>query len=204
MPKSNREYKKGRPFRDSKIFVIVAEGEREDQQFQFLATENSRIRMLIVERANGASAPKYFIDRLNAEKKAGNYKSAPGDLVWFVCDTDRWGRQLDILQHQCKQNPSWNLAISNPCFEVWLHLHAGPVAGTKTSCSELKKILPKTLLGEFSPETYCAHIERAVGLAKQADVSPKDDFPAEMTTKVYKLGEQLCQVIAQNQLTRQQ
>ena len=35
MPKKNRSYKKGLPHRDARLFVIVAEGEREDAYFRW-------------------------------------------------------------------------------------------------------------------------------------------------------------------------
>lgn len=66
MPKrnTNRAYKRGEPHRDMRLFVIVAEGEREDEYFSWFDQRNSRIRVQIVPREGHASAPNHFIKRL--------------------------------------------------------------------------------------------------------------------------------------------
>lgn len=65
MPKKNRAYKKGAPHRDAHLFVIVAEGEREDGYFGWFHERNQRIRVRIVPREPGHSAPAHCLDRVN-------------------------------------------------------------------------------------------------------------------------------------------
>lgn len=198
MPRLNREYKKGKPYRDSRLFVIIAEGEREDSYFTHFNLLNSRIRVLTIQREQNASAPKHFVGRLRKAEETGEYAPEDTDEIWFVCDTDRWGTQLNELETDCKQQSNWNLAISNPCFEVWLHCHSGPVMTGKPGCSELKSRLPKTTLGEFNAEIYCRHIETAIYYAAQADTRPESAFPESMQTKVYRLARTMFQVLGKN------
>jgi hypothetical protein len=198
MPKQNREYKKGKPFRDSRLFVIIAEGEREDAYFNYFNERNSRVRVLPIAREAGKSAPKFFVNRLNKAIDAGEYTPVDSDLIWFVCDTDRWGNQLNELKADCDTQRNWTLTVSNPCFEVWLHFHAGGVNQVKVSCGELKASLPQTLLGGFNTDVYCRQIEMALYHAETADENPDSDFPAPMQTKVYRLAKQLCQFLGNN------
>ena len=195
MPKLNRNYKKGEPHRDSRLFVVVTEGEREDKYFSRFNQVNSRIRVLTVSRLQNASAPKHFIDRLDKAQQTGIYSPEPDDSVWFVCDVDRWDGQIHDLQTDCEPNPAWNLAVSNPCFEVWLYFHSDSISITAIDCQTLKTELPKTRLGQFNVETYCKHINRAVLRAEEADTIPANYFPAPMTTKVYWLAKEICKLI---------
>lgn len=196
MPRLNREYKKGKPHRDSRLFVIVAEGEREDKYFAHFNLSNSRIRVLTIQREQNASAPKHFAGRLKKAEETGEYAPEEIDAIWFVCDTDRWGSQLNELNTDCDQHINWNLAISNPCFEVWLHCHSGPISTDKAGCGALKALLPQTRLGSFDAKTYCRHIETAIDQATQADTQPDSAFPEPMQTNVYR--RKMVQVLGNN------
>ena len=176
----------------------MAEGEREDKYFAQFNQLNSRIRVLTIQREQDASAPKHFIERLTKAKELGEYAGEKGDTVWFVCDTDRWRSQLNELKTECDQNTNWNLAISNPCFEVWLHFHSGPLSTEMVNCSALKAGLPRTLLGKFSAKKYCQLMETAIGHATAADEQPDGDFPQKMQTKVYRLAKSMRQMLGNN------
>jgi hypothetical protein len=82
MPRTrNREYKKGKPHRDFRKFIIVAEGQREDDYFSFFGNINERVVVEIVPRDGGKSAAKYLLDRLT--RYADRYGVEPEDLVCF-------------------------------------------------------------------------------------------------------------------------
>ncbi len=198
MPKLNRAYKKGGPHRDARLFVIVAEGEREDKYFKHFNAINQRVQIQLIEREAGASAPKHFTSRLEKAEQAGDYSASVGDQIWFVCDIDRWRDQLHELIAECEQRDNWHIAISNPCFEVWLHCHAGPLEAGSFSCRDLKGMLPQTALGGFDTKSYCPEIEKAIGFAQQADSMPDSYLPEPMQTKVYKLAKEMCQLLGSN------
>jgi len=126
MPRKNREYKKGEPFRDSRLFVIACEGEkREKEYFLFFAKDNQRIKVRILASEGehkGKSSPKWVFER------AANFETEFGlneyDQLWLVIDIDRWStNEIRAIGQQCIEKDKWNIAISNPCFEVWLILH---------------------------------------------------------------------------------
>ncbi len=199
MPKRNRSYKKGAPHRDARLFIIIAEGEREDAYFRWFDARSSRLKVLIVDRPENASAPKHFIERINKAEREDKYSPQANDQVWFVCDVDRWRDQIEELCVSCQQEPNWNIAISNRCFEVWLHYHSGSISHpSNISCTELKRTLPSTSVGEFNCENYCPLIEQAANNARSADAKPDSDFPDAMQTKLYKLADAMLEVLGRN------
>lgn len=199
MLKKSRVYKKEKPFRDARLFFIIAEGDREDKYFHFFNEINPRIKVQIVPREGGKSAPKFFLERVNKIKDAGDWSESENDELWFICDVDRWERsQIDELNAICQDVQQWNLAISNPCFEVWLHLHAGDMEDKGEACSDLKKSLQDKHLGHFNTHKYCAHIAIAAENARKADKDQNHYFPKRMTTKLYNLASNMLNVLGKN------
>jgi hypothetical protein len=199
MLRPNRAYKKGAPHRDARLFVIVAEGDREDAYFNFYNEINSRIRIKKVPRDGGKSSPKFFLDRVHKIIESGGWSPQEKDELWFICDVDKWERKdIDELFQICDNEANWNLAISNPCFEVWLHLHSGPLEDNGETAQMLKADLPKTKVGQFEAAVYCKLIEEAYQNAKQADEHPDHYFPDRMQTKLYLLAQNMIPLLGKN------
>jgi RloB-like protein len=198
MPPTNRNYKKGAPHRDSRLFVIVAEGEREDEYFSFFHEKNQRVRIQIVPREGNASAPKHFLERLSKFQEEGSWIPKENDTLWFVLDVDRWKKaQINELISACEQDKNWNIAISNPCFEVWLLYHV--LDNLDGLSNNLKNELRNKAGGSgYSPETFCVNIATAIENAKQNDLNPKHLFPDKKQTKIYLLAEQLLEKLGKN------
>jgi RloB-like protein len=195
---NNRSYKKGAPHRDSRLFIIVAEGEREDAYFQYFHLKNQRIRISIVPREQNASAPKHFLNRLDKFEKEGLWSPKDDDALWFVLDVDAWKREhIDELITACEKDKNWNIAISNPSFEVWLLFHL--MNNLEGLSPNLKNELHlKTSGVGYSPEIFCPEIDLAIQNAKQSDTTPSYIFPTAKQTKVYLLAEQLIEKLGIN------
>ncbi len=199
MLRQNRAYKKGAPHRDARLFVIVAEGDREDSYFTYFNEINSRILIKKVPRDGGKTSPKFFIDRVTDFTNSGEWSPAEKDELWFICDVDKWEREhIDEVFKACENKSTWNLAISNPCFEVWLHYHSGVIKDDGRSCGELKTSLPATKLGQFEIEKYCLLIELAFENAKKGDNHSTHYFPERMETKLYLLAESMIPLLGKN------
>lgn len=200
MLKPNRSYKKGGAHRDARTFIIIAEGEREDSYFAFFNEINQRIRIHIVPREANNSAPSHFLHRLARFEESEEYSKKDNDLLWFVLDVDRWERaQIDELIEACKNEEHWNIAISNPCFEVWLHYHFdAPLVDIGENCAALKQTLPNKIAGGYNRNAVCLLIEKAMVNAKNGDTHPKHDFPERMQTKLYKLAQQMIELMGNN------
>ena len=73
----------------------------------------------------GTSAPEHLLNRLN--EYADEYEIGKGDAFWLVSDCDHWVQpnqfqNLTQVLQQCRQK-STQVALSNPCFDLWLLLH---------------------------------------------------------------------------------
>jgi len=193
--KQNRGYKKGAPFRDYRKFVIIAEGEREDAYFLQFNSISSRIEIIIVERDGGKSAVKYFLERAETySKKHGLLKD---DYLWFVLDVDCWPReQINDLSIACNQNNNWQIAISNPCFEVWLYYHfKNKIPDEINTCKKLKNAISKFDIGGYNPKLFANQIATASKFAKANDKHKDNNYPDINVTKLYKLAEEMLIVL---------
>ena len=136
--------------RDYKLFAIACEGgKREPEYFQLFEKISNRITIDIIgdiindEEMNyiheTKSSPKWVLDRaVRYIEKEGLTEE---DELWFVMDIDRWqGNQIREIANYCKQKNNWHIALSNPCFEVWLIYHIKEEIDVKESldCKELK------------------------------------------------------------------
>lgn len=54
----------------------------------------------------------------------GQYELESDDELWLVIDKDRWtDAMLSHVAKECAQDDYLHVAMSNPCFELWLLLH---------------------------------------------------------------------------------
>ena len=54
-------------------------------------------------------------------KKSNPFKTK-NDIYCMVIDTDRWGKNLKLAVDDARQR-GYLVALSNPCFEIWLLMH---------------------------------------------------------------------------------
>jgi RloB-like protein len=117
------------PFRDPRPTVlVVCEGSETEKQYleKFaLHHKNARIK---VEVANETGVPFSLVEfakkyKREIEKKAKRQmdQNIAYDSVWCVFDVDEHPRIPDAKIMAAAHDI--NLAISNPCFELWLILH---------------------------------------------------------------------------------
>lgn len=192
MPKKNRSYKKGEPFRDATFLIIACEGaKREKIYFETLAKGNQRIKVKILSPSDdttGHSAPHWLLERaISFTQELGIIKY---DTLWFVLDVDRWGREtLETIKSECKNN--WSLAVSNPCFEIWLLMHySEPSEIVSETPKQLKAELHTKIKGGYKVETAINNVTIAIERARNVDLT--DHFiPLPKTTKVYLLADQI-------------
>lgn len=200
MRRKNRNYKKGEPHRDARLFVIVAEGDREDAYFHYFNEINQRILVQIVPRVENKSAPKLFLERVNQFIQEDGWTPKEDDLLWFVLDVDRWKREsIEDLRIACQQRDNWHIGISNPCFEVWLLFHfVDTLVDNNEKCSELKSSLNQIAKSNQELKRYASLLNVATKNAAKADTSPKGDYPDRMQTKLYLLARQMLTLLGAN------
>jgi len=185
--------------RDAKLFIIAVEGEHTERQY-FSLFGNSRVHVKVLPAGkDGLSAPTHVLQRLTAFEEG--YGLNVDDERWLVCDFDRWGLAHVKSVTKIALDRHYQLALSNPCFELWLRLHFADVDMADTNCQALKSRLQDELggynwtnldLSKFDAANMLIAIARSRALDK--DINRRwPDFPG---THVYKLVEKLIQSIS--------
>lgn len=195
-----------------KLYVIAAEGQKtEPHYFDALRRHyekdhrESRLHVHILRRPSeeeGRSAPQYvqqMLDDFLRENK--NYDFQEYDELWIVIDTDKWKPEtLSALTMNCQQK-QYFLAVSNPCFELWLILHLSSFETVRPDienapeksrkCKQLRGDLQQNLClgGEY--QDYMPFIPQAIERARALDIAPETVCPEHICTRIYLLVEKL-------------
>jgi hypothetical protein len=177
--------------RDTKLFIVATEGKETEKQY-FGMFKSTRIKVeILATTEDGKSSPEYVLERLDKCKK--QYDLNEDDMLWLVSDVDRWGdKKLSDVCSQARQR-GYNLAISNPCFEVWLTLHFEDINTEDRTCDNFKARL-RTILGSYNGSNlnisaYKPNTKDAVNRAKNLHPSSQQDWPPTLGTHVYRLVE---------------
>lgn len=201
-----------------KFYILSYEGtESEKKYFEDLRhsdifNDSGKIETIPLKRSkNEGSNPLSVKSLLSQAKKTYNFKST--DEFWLIIDQDDWQtkHKIDIpaLIAECKEEKNFYVAMSNPCFEMWLVLHLTTLdhfsVDEQNQLLENKKIsLKKNHIDEvlakcidngrgynkspdpriFIPKVYVA-IENAKSIAGN------EEYPSKLGSDVYKLVEKL-------------
>ena len=202
-------------FRDARLIVIDSEGKDTERiYFKALAKEytNPRVHVHILERSEDEqnnSSPEHVLKQLNDYKS--QYELEADDELWLVVDKDRWTEaMLSRVATECSQDVAMHMALSNPCFELWLLLHLEDEASltpeeqmrwmenrrkSRNADPYLKTRL-RQKIGSYHESSYdvltlIVHVEEAIERAKVLDKNPADRWPQTLGTRVYLLAESI-------------
>lgn len=174
-----------------KRVVIATEGARtEPIYFNGLFKRPDSVLQILVlgsPRRGAKSSPQAVLARL---EQAAAQDRRTGDQFWVVIDRDQWQpRALDEVAKRCRES-SFELAVSNPCFEYWLYLHFAEPREFN-SCIECHQALRRKYLGfektNFDPEEFRPGLSQAVKRAEKLDQRKADAWPQQTGTRVYRL-----------------
>lgn len=200
-------------FRDARLIVIASEGKDTERiYFTALAKEytNPRVHVHILERSENEqnnSSPEHVLKQLNDYKS--QYKLEADDELWLVVDKDQWeDKMLSRVATECALEVSMHMALSNPCFELWLLLHLEDAASLtpeehtlwmenrrkSKNADPYLKVRLRQKMGTYHESSYdaltlIAHIEDAIERARALDKTPTDRWPQTLGTRVYLLAE---------------
>lgn len=210
MMRKKRGYKRETPenlVRDYKLFAIACEGsKREPDYFKVFRHFSNKIAVDVIEEIvneeealsinPNKSAPKWVLERaIRYIEKEG---LSDEDDLWFVMDIDRWSeQQLREIATYCEKYKNWHIALSNPCFEVWLYLHKKAdisISESKT-CQDFKYEISTFEKGGYHPYKFLSYLEEAVLNARIADSDKNHYFPKHKETKVYRLANAVLNII---------
>ncbi|MBF9142694.1 RloB family protein [Hymenobacter properus] len=217
MGRERRPYTRTSEVRDARLFAIVTEGQKTEYEYflglrEHLDGEPTRIHVKVLEREESNSSPKYIIGLMDEFVEKHQLTLDDDDELWLVIDRDAqsWGEgQISEVAQECFQK-GYSLALSNPCFELWLLLHWRDVdsyysteekeelfLNKKISSSRtvLKREVGLVMTG-YNPSNpdmgkLLPFIKDAVERARALDINPAHRWPLSLGTRVYLLVEKL-------------
>ena len=180
--------------RDARLYIIATEGEKTEKAYFDALFQNPRVKVRVLSTGpDGYSGPRHVLDRLSAFRD--EYDLGPEDELWLMIDVDR--QRPEHLSPICQEATQKGvfLAISNPCFELWLYLHHADAEVTDADCKAVESRL-RTLLGSYNkanldPARFAPHVADALRRAKALHTTGDERWPAFPGTHVYKLVQRL-------------
>ncbi len=179
------------PVRDASLVVIASEDRYAVQQY-FDFFESTRVQFRVLETRDGKSAPQHVLDRI--DEYIEEFEIDDGDSFWVVTDCDHWvqpnhiGNLTHVLR-QCRQK-GINVAVCNPCFDLWLLLHFAEFPEETTlTCDEIGDRLRTAAGGYDKTRIYNLPIDiekvsQAVKRASARHLSPAE-IPTHLQTAVH-------------------
>ena len=211
MIQRRRDYGKREPSRYAHKIYIVCEGKgTEPDYFAFFEGLSSNLQVITIPPTKGTD-PLKLMERAKQALMGDNreytvdYKQ--GDTVWFVIDTDTWEKDGKIapLREFCSQENAaiplnydeiksynaWNVAQSNPCFEIWLYYHIygnKPISDDVGKFSSFKEFVDDCISGGFDFEKDPARLEDAIANTRKNFLVDENGIPSLFTSELYQLG----------------
>ncbi|WP_437720858.1 RloB family protein [Sorangium sp. So ce861] len=187
--------------RDARLFILATEGAvTEPQYFRGLQERGIvdrlrvKIEVLPTPLDEGTSAPRYVLDRLS--EVSSRYNLIADDELWLVIDADRvWRRHLPQVVREALQK-GFFVAVSRPCFELWLLLHVSDDVGSVSTCDDCARAL-RTHLGGYSQANLDmdwfprSAILNAIDRARALDPGGGDRWPQSIGSDVFRLVSRL-------------
>lgn len=182
--------------------LIVCEGAETEPQYFGAFTRWKRNPTVEVQVHGGAGDPVTLVNRAKEIQAAAQQRATSErdenlayDEVWCCFDVDQFGARVPRAREEARMS-GLQLAMSNPCFELWLilHLRENPGAQHHHAMQDIWSALQPTLAEkhidfEALKGGYLPAVARAARLHKQA---LDDDEPARNpVTEVYLLTESI-------------
>ena len=214
MIQRRKDYSKKAPSRDAHKVYIVCEGKgTEPAYFSFFDLVSSNLEVITIPPSDGtdplkllANAKEVFL----SDRRRFSIDYMHGDTVWFVIDTDTWEKEGKIqpLRDYCSQKnasikseydevkpyKAWNVAQSNPCFEIWLYYHfynEAPDVETVKQFATFKQFVNESVAGGFDFNKHPAFLEEAIKNAVGNFRRDEQEKLALFATEVEILGSEI-------------
>lgn len=203
-PKSSFERKsRGIPQRDVSKILIITEGFMEESYFRALKSHYRRKIEIKAFCSNKGQNPlnivKFAIEKQQKYKITDEIKS-----TWCVFDIDNNTRDdLDKALSLSRKN-KLEIALSNPCFEVWLLMHyersTAPIHPSQKAKTLVKSKIPvydctKSFFQD-NVNVFNELVERLDVAIKNSEIIDKQDYE-NPSTQVYKLIKEIKCLIQQ-------
>jgi hypothetical protein len=182
--------------RDGLLFIIACDDTYAPPQY-FAFFRLSSVTFLSIPTEDGTSHARYVLKRLIDYKTEKGSKYEDGDELWMVLDTDHLIRGShrkgfeEALQDA--QENGVKVALSRPCFELWLLMHHVneteliDLPNAKAACKELSTQLGGYNKNKLKQELFpLSSVALACERAERLDQSVADEMiPSTNTSRVY-------------------
>jgi hypothetical protein len=179
-----------RPYR--RVFVLATEGRKTEPAYFDLFRSQPGIHITHLP-TGGASSPTSLLQAMRRYLRDNALRGR--DEAWIIVDTDSWtAEQLQAVHDWSREASRHGLAVSNPMFEYWLLLHfedGNDIVSARACLQRLVRHLPEYDKGALPGTKIRAGIDKAVERARRRDTPPRDDWPHQTGTTVYRLVERL-------------
>lgn len=138
--------------RDDRLILVVSEDTYAPKQYFELVWAN-RVRVEVAPAGAGQSSPKAVLEGARILRKQKPFEEY--DECWLLMDTDHWftgnHRENTMRTISEARAEGFRVALSNPCFELWLLLHHEDIAPAQPfeDCKSVGKRLA-ALLGGYN------------------------------------------------------
>ncbi|MFT3782312.1 MAG: RloB family protein [Nibricoccus sp.] len=191
--------------RDDRIFFVATEDRYAAAQYLGFLRE-ARVHIVVLPTEEGmASAASHVVARLAAKHTEAKKECEilEDDEFWILVDTDHQINEAHKSSFVAALNDArgrgFKIAVSNPCFELWLLLHHESVERNRplNGYSAVEDRLRAKLGGynktnlkaeHFPPDLRVVAIERARSLENDPN-NPSGYWPDPMGSRVYLLLE---------------
>lgn len=200
-----------------KLFILSYEGTVSEKKYfedfrkSDIFNDSGLIEIISLKRPKDKGSDPINVKKL-LQKAKREYRFKNTDEFWLIIDRDDWesihNHNFESLVLDCKNENNFFLAMSNPCFEIWLILHLKDV--NEFSDNEKQALLknPKVrssknhidkVLGDIqgrgynkrpNPNIFLPKTQLAIDRAKELD-NNKEDYPSNLGSHIYKLVEKL-------------
>lgn len=200
-----------------KLFILACEGTvTEPKYFERLRhsewfNHSGLVETIVLKKPkNHGNDPVALKNLLKKVKR--DYRFKKTDEFWLVVDRDHWEEihkiSFDVIVRDFEREGNFFLALSNPCFELWLILHYLDISTLPQS--QIRKIelnqrvesksCTQSILGELigrgynkiPPRDLLQHTRRAIERAQRLEVSGQK-YPTAVGTHVHRLVQKLIQ-----------
>jgi hypothetical protein len=200
-----------------KMFILSYEGKISEKKYfedfrnSELFNDSGLIEIISLKRPTNRGSDPISVKKLLLEAKK-EYRFKDTDEFWLIIDRDDWeeihNHNFDKLVEDCNKENNFFLAMSNPCFEIWLILHLKDInefdeveriklmSNEKISSSKnyvdevLSEIQGRGYNKRPNPRIFLPLTKIAIDRAKDLDIE-NQDYPKQLGTHIYKLIEKL-------------
>ncbi len=209
-----KDYSKSEPTKDAGKIYIICEGKgSEPAYFGFFEGLSSNLELIVIPPEDGTDPLKLMelAERIFlGDTRRHTIDYLQRDKVWFAIDTDSWEKEGKIapLRNFCralnagiiekyseaKPYEAWNVAQSNPCFEIWLYYHHYadmPDKEEVESQPSVKAYVNKQIAGGFDYQRDPARLQDAIENSEKNYSQQDNGNPDWFSTEQFYLGKEI-------------